>query len=128
MTTYGVVVVDDAPDLRMLIALAFRRDGRLEVLAAVGDGQQGIDAVRAHGPDVVVMDVSMPVMDGLTATRKLKEEFPRLPIMILTGYGDTRVREEAARAGADEFMDKTEPLTAVADAVAALVDRTSGTG
>ncbi|MBW3619361.1 MAG: response regulator transcription factor [Actinobacteria bacterium] len=128
MTTYGVVVVDDAPDLRMLIALAFRRDGRLEVLAAVGDGQQGIDAVRAHGPDVVVMDVSMPVMDGLTATRKLKEEFPRLPIMILTGYGDTRVREEAARAGADEFMDKTEPLSAVADAVAALVDRTSGTG
>lgn len=57
---HGVVVVDDAADLRMLIALAFKRDGRLEVLASVGDGQQGIDAVREHGPDVVVMDVSMP--------------------------------------------------------------------
>lgn len=120
---HGVVVVDDAADLRMLIALAFERDGRLEVLASVGDGQQGIDAVREHGPDVVVMDVSMPVMDGITATRKLKEEFPHLPIMILTGYGDPRVQEEAARAGADSFMDKTQPLAAVADAVAALAGR-----
>lgn len=62
-------------------------------------------------------------MDGLTATRKLKEEFPHLPIMILTGYGDPRVEEEATRAGADSFMDKTQPLTAVADAVAALAGR-----
>ena len=123
MTAHGVVVVDDAADLRMLIALAFKRDGRLEVLASVGDGQQGIDAVRRHAPDVVLMDVSMPVMDGLTATRKLKEEFPRLPILILTGYGDARVEEEAARAGADAFMAKTEPLTAVADAIVALAGR-----
>lgn len=120
---HGVVVVDDAADLRMLIGLAFKRDGRLEVLASAGDGQQGIDAVRKHRPDVVIMDVSMPVMDGLTATRTLKAEFPELPILILTGYGDARLEEEAARAGADRFMDKTQPLTAVADAAVALVDR-----
>lgn len=120
---YGVVVVDDAADLRMLISLAFKRDGRFEVLACVGDGQRGIDAVRQHRPDVVLMDVSMPIMDGLTATRKLKEEFPDLPIMILTGYGDPRVQEEASRAGADCFMDKTQPLTAVADALVALASR-----
>lgn len=120
---YGVVVVDDAADLRMLMALAFERDGRLEVLAAAGDGQQGIEAVREHAPDVVIMDVSMPVMDGLTATRRLKQEFPDLPILILTGYGDARLEAEADRAGADRFMDKTQPLTAVADAVVALAER-----
>ncbi len=64
----------------------------------------------------------MPVMDGLT-TRALKQEFPDLPILILTGYGDARLEEEAARAGADTFMDKTQPLTAVADAIVALADR-----
>lgn len=118
----GVVVVDDATDLRKLIGIALQRDGRFEVLASVGDGQQGIDAVRAHRPRVVLMDVSMPVMDGLTATRKLKEEFPGLPILILTGYADARLEEEARRAGADVFMDKVQPLTAVADALAALAD------
>ena len=107
----------------MIISLAFQRDGRLEVIASVGDGQQGIDAVRTHHPDVVLMDVSMPVMDGLTATRALKREFPDLPILILTGYGDARLADEAARAGADTFMDKTQPLTLVADAVVALADR-----
>ena len=107
----------------MIISLAFRRDGRLQVLASVGDGEQGIDAVRAHLPDVVLMDVSMPIMDGLTATRRLKQEFPDLPILILTGYGDARLAEEAATAGADAFMDKTQPLSAVADAVVALADR-----
>ena len=121
--THRVVVVDDSEDLRMLLSLAFKRDGRVQVLASVGDGQQGIDAVREHSPDVVLMDVSMPVMDGLTATRRLKQEFPDLPVLILTGYGDARLEEEAARAGADIFMDKTQPLNAVVDAVVALAER-----
>lgn len=119
---HGVVVVDDAADLRTLIGLSFKRDGRFEVLASVGDGRKAIDAVREHTPDVVLMDVSMPVMDGLTATRQLKQEFPHIPILILTGYGDARLEEEAARAGADGFMDKSQPLKAVADALAALAD------
>lgn len=118
--TYNVVFVDDAAELRMLIELSFKRDGRLNVVTAVGDGQQGIDAVREHHPDVVIMDISMPIMDGLTATRKLKQAFPNLPILILTGYGDARLEEEAAKAGADAFLDKGQPLTAIADAALAL--------
>lgn len=114
------MIVDDAEDLRTVLSLAFRRDGRLEVLASVGDGQQGVAAVRQHAPDVVLMDVSMPVMDGLTATRHLKAEFPDLPILILTGFADARLGEEAMRAGADAFMDKSESLPAVVDALVAL--------
>lgn len=120
---HRVVVVDDSEDLRTLLTLAFKRDGRLQVLASAPDGQQGIQAVREHKPDVVLMDVSMPVMDGLTATRALKQEFPDLPILVLTGYGDARVAEEAARAGADAFMDKTQSLSAVADTAVALANR-----
>ena len=119
---HGVVVVDDVADLRMLIGRAFKRDGRLDVLASVGNGELGIEAVREHPPDVVLMDVSMPVKDGITATRELKQEFPELPIMILTGYADERLEEEARQAGADGFIDKSKSLPEVVDAVAALVD------
>jgi DNA-binding NarL/FixJ family response regulator len=118
--TCRLVIVDDAADLRRLLTIAFRRDERLEVVADVGDGVQGIAAVHEHRPDVVLMDVSMPVMDGLTATRRLKEAFPDLPVVIFTGYGDERVAEEATRAGADAFVDKTTPLADLAGVIAGL--------
>lgn len=113
-----VVVVDDAADLRQLIVLALRRDERLEVLADVADGEQAIAAVREHRPDVVLMDISMPVMDGLTATREIKQAFPGVRVVVFTGYGDERVEAEATRAGADAFVDKTMPLTELADLLA----------
>ncbi|MFA9432810.1 response regulator transcription factor [Egicoccus sp. AB-alg2] len=111
----GVVIVDDAADLRQLLVFAFARDPRLTVVADVGDGQQAIDAVHEHVPDIVLMDVAMPVMDGITATRLLKQDFPHLPVVVFTGYGDERVEREARDAGAAAFLDKTVPLTAVAD-------------
>lgn len=111
---HGVVVVDDAEDLRTLIVMALDRDERLQVLADVGDGRQGIDAVAQHRPDVVLMDISMPVMDGVTATRELKQKYPDLPIVVLTGYADERLAAEARTAGADAFLEKTTPLAEVA--------------
>lgn len=120
--THRVVVVDDAADLRMLLVLALRRDGRFDVVASVSDGQQGVEAVREHAPDVVLMDIAMPVMDGLTATRLLKSEQPGTPIAILTGYGDDRVEDEARAAGADAFIDKTRPIEHVVAALASLAE------
>jgi CheY-like chemotaxis protein len=118
--TYRVVIVDDAADLRELLVFALNRDGRLEVLADVGDGKLGVEAVHRHRPDLVLMDVSMPVMDGLTATREIKASFPDLPVVILTGYGDERVAAEATTSGADAFVDKSTPLARLADLVAEL--------
>lgn len=115
-----MVVVDDAEDLRRLIVFAIRRDGRMQVLADVGDGRQGIEAVHRHHPSVVLMDVSMPVMDGLSATRELKTAFPELPIAMLTGLGDARVAEAAAEAGADAFLEKTTALDEIIDVLVEL--------
>ncbi|MFA9445847.1 response regulator transcription factor [Egicoccus sp. AB-alg6-2] len=111
----GVVIVDDAADLRLLLVFALGRDPRLTVLADVEDGAQAIEAVREHEPDVVLMDVAMPVMDGITATRLLTRDHPDLPVVVFTGYGDGRVEAEAREAGAAAFLDKTVPLTTVAD-------------
>ena len=116
----GVVIVDDAIELRKLLVLALGRDPRLQVLADVGDGEQAIDAVQRHGPDVVLMDVAMPVMDGITATRVLKREHPDLGVVVFTGYGDDRVAAEATDAGADAFVDKSSPLSEVADLLVAV--------
>jgi DNA-binding NarL/FixJ family response regulator len=121
--THRLIIVDDAEDLRGLLVLALGRDERLEVVADVGDGQQGVDAVHEHRPDLVLMDISMPIMDGLTATREIKSSYPDLLVAILTGYGDDRVAEEATRAGADAFLDKTTPLPRLADVLIELARR-----
>ena len=120
----GVVIVDDAEDLRHLFRMALRRDGRLTVLADVGDGRQGVDAVASLGPDVVLMDISMPVMDGLAATREIKKARPTLPVLVFTGYADDRLADEARTAGADGFLDKSTPLDEVIEALMALATRT----
>jgi DNA-binding NarL/FixJ family response regulator len=121
--THRLIIVDDAVDLRKLLVLALGRDERLEVVADVGDGKQGVEAVHEHRPDLVLMDISMPVMDGLTATREIKRSYPDLLVAILTGYGDDRVAEEATRAGADTFLDKTTPVHRLADVLIELTRR-----
>lgn len=120
---YTVVLVDDAVDLRTLIGLALRRDGRLKVVAEVGDGVAAIAAVEEHRPDLVLMDVSMPVMDGITATRRLKATFPDLCVVMFTGYADDRLKVESQDAGAAAFMDKSVPLPELVDALVSVVDR-----
>lgn len=120
---HRVVLVDDAVDLRTLVGLACRRDGRLEVVAGAGDGAAGIAAVEQHRPDLVLMDVAMPVMDGLTATRQLKEAFPGLPVVVFTGYDDGRVEAEARLAGADAFVDKATPLAEVVELLLSVLSR-----
>lgn len=115
----GLVIVDDAVDLRKVLVLALQRDPRLTILADVGDGEQALEAVERHRPHVVLMDVAMPVKDGITATRELKSLYPDIAVVIFTGYGDDRVAAEAADAGADVFVEKNRPLTEVADLLVA---------
>lgn len=115
-----VLIADDAEDLRRLLVLAIRRDGRHEVVAEAEDGRQAVDAVDRLAPDVVLMDLAMPVMDGLAATREIKRSHPDLPVLVFTGYADDRLAQEARDVGADGFMDKSQPLADVLDAICAL--------
>jgi DNA-binding NarL/FixJ family response regulator len=112
------------PKIRVLIAddRLPSRDGlralaatwpRVEVVAEAGDGREAVRQVEACRPDVVLMDVRMPVMDGLAATRLIKECWPQIRVVILTMYPVHR--KEALSAGADAFLVKgcsTEDLLA----------------
>lgn len=117
-----VVVVDDAPELRRLLCLALDRDPRLTVIASAEDGRQAIEVVGEHHPDVVLMDVAMPHLDGISATRVLARDHPHLPVIIFTGHADEGVEAEARAAGAVAFYDKTTPLAEIADALVAACD------
>ena len=85
-----VVIVDDTYDLRELLRLALTRGG-MEVVGEAGDGLAGIEAVRLEKPDVVLLDLSMPVMDGLEALPSIRRLVPAAKIIVLSGFGATQM-------------------------------------
>ncbi len=100
-----IVLVDDQPLVRNGIASLLEACGHV-VVAEAGDGQAGLEAVRKARPELVLMDLRMPVMDGLEATRLLKTEFPDLRIVILTVSDDERDLMEAVESGAHGYLLK----------------------
>lgn len=124
MNPLRVLVVDDAADLRFLLSQAIELDGRMQVSEAVGDGRAAIAAVGRFRPDVVLMDVAMPIMDGVTATRELVRQHPALPIVLFTGYADDVLAETAAAAGAAAIIGKDRPVREVVAELFAHADPT----
>ena len=78
----------------------------IEVIAEANDGQQALDVCRELGPDLVLMDVRMPVMDGLAATRKIKQEMPKTSVMMVTMHENPDYLFEAVKAGAAGYVLK----------------------
>ena len=101
-----VVVVDDTPDIRMLTRMALELDGGIQVVAEAGDGREGIDVVETHQPDVVVLDMSMPVMDGLEALPHIKRACPTARVLVVSGFDHSTVAASATEAGADGYLQK----------------------
>jgi DNA-binding NarL/FixJ family response regulator len=105
-----VLLVDDnagvRQDLRTVLALA----GDVEVVGEAQDGQAAIRQVDSLRPDVVVIDLAMPVMDGYEATRQIKTCYPACRVIALTIHGDEAARQQASQAGVDDFIVKGAPL------------------
>jgi len=115
MSPIRVLLVDDHALFRKGVAelLATERDVRL--VGEAGDGAQALEMARDLMPDVVLMDVSMPVVDGLEATRRIKAEIPCVRIVILTVSDGDRSLVEAVRSGAHGYLRKTvEPQALLA--------------
>jgi DNA-binding NarL/FixJ family response regulator len=121
-----VVIADDHPLVRMVVRTYLESDGGFDVLAVGGTGEEAVDLVREHSPDVVVLDYQMPVLDGLEAARTIGETHPDVGIVMLTGADDQRVAREAAGAGVGGFVLKTDPPEALADTVRAVAAGESG--
>jgi signal transduction histidine kinase/CheY-like chemotaxis protein len=116
-----VVIIDDTYDLRELLRLALTRGG-LEVVGEAGDGQAGIECVRLEQPDVVLLDLSMPVMDGLEALPTIRRVVPDAKIVVLSGFGATQMSEKAMTIGADGYLQKGIALKRIIEFVKDIVD------
>jgi CheY-like chemotaxis protein len=109
----AVLLVDDHAGVVNALVRQFRRHPWLHVVASAGNGQEALRAVRLLAPDVVLMDLAMPGMDGLQATRLIKS-LPDPPRVILASHFDDAVHREYARqAGADAFVGKLDYLQEV---------------
>jgi DNA-binding NarL/FixJ family response regulator len=101
----NVLLADDHQLLRQALRRAFEEAG-LVVVGEAGDGAEAVRLAAELKPDVVVMDVTMPVLDGVEATRRLHRDLPDLPIVVLTMHGEAALRREAIEAGATGFLTK----------------------
>jgi signal transduction histidine kinase/CheY-like chemotaxis protein len=115
------VIVDDTEDLRELLRMALVRGG-MSVVAEAGDGRAGIEAVRTGRPDVILLDLSMPVMDGLEALPVMRALAPEARIIVLSGFGASHMSERAMALGADGYLQKGASLGRILDHIRDLVD------
>src|SRR4051812_7245657 len=116
MSPLRVVIADDQPLMRAGFKAVLEATGDIVVVAEAGTGAEAVEAARRHAPDVVLMDIRMPQMDGIEATRRL----PRERILILTTFGLDEYIIAALRAGASGFLLKDAPTAQVVEAVRAV--------
>lgn len=112
-----VVIADDAADLRTLIRLRLEQQPGVVVVGEASDGQEAIELARSASPDVVVLDLGMPRVDGLEATARILAERPGCRIIVLSGYPQAALRERVLALGAIEYLEKEADLDGLVSAV-----------
>jgi len=117
-----ILVVDDDRALRDAISRALRLEG-YEILEA-GDGAQALSQVEQQRPDAVILDLGLPIIDGLTVCQVLRTRGDRTPILVLTARGEVSDRVQGLDAGADDFMSKPFALEELLARLRALLRRT----
>ena len=108
-----VLVVDDQTVVREGLFLMLSQMRDIEVVGLAADGQDALDQLAAAGPDVVLLDLRMPRMDGVEATRQILKARPSTKIVILTTYSDDRSIFSALDAGADGYLTKHSPASEI---------------
>ena len=117
MQKIKVLIVDDHAILRDGISALLALAADIEVIGEAENGREAIDRARQLAPDVVLMDIAMPAMDGLEATRRIHKEFPQMKVLTLTQYDDREHLLSLLEAGAEGFISKTAASSELASAI-----------
>ena len=105
----SVLIVDDSEDLRELLSMVIERHPRgWRVVATAAQGEQGVQEARANQPDLVLLDIAMPVMDGMQALPLIREAAPQAVVVMLSGYPFSTAGQGALNAGAHGYLEKSD--------------------
>jgi DNA-binding NarL/FixJ family response regulator len=116
-----LVIADDQASVRQGLVLLLNGLPDVEVVGAAADGEQALDLVAEHKPDAILLDLHMPVLDGIGAIRRLTAEHPEVAIVVLTTYADDTSVLDALRAGARSYLTKDADYADIAQALHAAV-------
>jgi DNA-binding NarL/FixJ family response regulator len=117
-----VLIVDDVPQVRLGLAIMLKLASRnitpqIEVIGEAQDGRDAITQAQLLQPDVILMDLEMPGLDGYAATRSIKSSHPSILIVALSIHADPACRQKVIQAGADAFVEKGGPLKDLFEAI-----------
>lgn len=113
----NVYLCDDVPELRQLLRIILEEDPGLRVVGESGDAQVGIEEIAELQPNVVLLDLSMPGMDGLEALPLIRRAAPGTSVIVFSGFTEARMASLVLERGADRYIEKGEPLESVREAV-----------
>jgi DNA-binding NarL/FixJ family response regulator len=118
-----VLIVDDEPLFVETVEALLAGDERVEVVGTAANGKQAVELATALTPDVTLMDISMPILDGIEATRRIRERFPNACVLVLTGSSISADVDRARQAGVAAFLTKDRLGTQLVDAILEVGER-----
>ncbi len=119
---YRILVAEDDESFLEAIAVLLEQDDRFVLAGTARNGEEAVTLAEELAPDAVVLDIEMPVLDGVEAARKLRAASPRLPILAVSGHDYEERVLEIRQAGADDYVRKTRMDAELPRAIAALLD------
>ena len=117
VATVGVLVVDDHDQFVAVLETILAGEADFDVVGRASNGEEALDAVARLAPDVVLMDISMPVLDGFEATRRIRSDHPNTSVIMLTGSDSEEDRAAAQAVGASGYVTKERVLDELPDAI-----------
>ena len=119
MEPIRVLVCDDSEAFRALLRYTLQEDPGIEVVGEAADGMAAIEAAERLQPDVVLLDLTMPILDGMDAIPSVLERAPATQVVALSGWGADRMEQAALDQGALAYVEKSDDVQAIRDAVRA---------
>ncbi len=108
---------DDVEDFRAFVEILLQRTPGFQVVGMARDGREAIQVVASEQPDLLLLDLSMPEMDGMEALPHIRAAAPNTRVLVLTGFASTALRDQALAGGACGFIEKGLPSAALVEAV-----------
>jgi DNA-binding NarL/FixJ family response regulator len=118
-----ILLVDDVESVRQGLSTILQLMDDIKIVGEAGDGLAAIELAEELKPDVILMDLTMPRLDGFEATERIKGEYPEIGIVVYSIHGDDRTRERAFAVGADAFVEKEAETQVLIAAIREVGDR-----